>query len=117
MIEIGRVCIKIAGRNAGKHCVVVDKIDDNFVLIDGNVKRKKCNVRHLEPLDMVLKIKKGDSTSSVHDAMKGAKFKVFTTKPKAKKAERPKKQKKQKVKKETKPETKKKPVKKESKKK
>ena len=59
---------------------------------------------------MVLKIKKGASTSSVHDAMKSAKFKVFTTKPKAKKAERPKKQRKQKVKKETKPETKEKKI-------
>lgn len=97
MIEVGRVCIKIAGRNAGSHCVVVDRVDDNFVLIDGNVKRKKCNIRHLEPLDMVLKIKKGASTSSVHDAMKDAKIKVFTTKPKAKK-EKPKRQRKKKVK-------------------
>ena len=98
MIEIGRVCIKIAGRNAGNHCVVVDRVDDNFVLVDGNVKRKKCNIKHLEPRDLVLKIKKGASTSSVHDAMKGAKLKVISTKPKAKKSERPKKQRKQKVK-------------------
>ena len=98
MIEIGRVCIKIAGRNAGNHCVVVDRVDDNFVLVDGNVKRKKCNIKHLEPMDLVLKIKKGASTSSVHDAMKGAKLKVISTKPKAKKSERPKKQRKQKVK-------------------
>ena len=100
MMEIGRLCIKIAGRNAGNHCVVVDRVDDNYVLIDGNVRRKKCNIKHLEPLDLVLKIKKGASTSSVHDAMKGAKIKVLTTKPKAKKSEKPKKQRKQKVKKE-----------------
>ena len=103
MMEIGRVCIKIAGRNAGNHCVIVDSVDDNFVLIDGNVKRKKCNIRHLEPMDLVLKIKKGASTSSVHEAMKGAKIKVITTKPKTKKSEKPKKQRKQKAKKETVP--------------
>lgn len=101
-MDVGRLCIKIAGRNAGKHCVVVDKIDANFVLIDGNVKRKKCNVKHLEPLEKVLKIKKGASTASVHEAMKKEKIKVITTKPKAKKAEKPTRQRKKKVKEETK---------------
>ncbi len=98
MMEPGRVCIKIAGRNAGAHCVIVDNIDENFVLIDGNVKRKKCNIKHLEPLDLVLKIRKGASTSSVHEAMKEAKLKVITTNPKQKKSEKPRKQRKSKIK-------------------
>ena len=98
MMDIGRLCIKIAGRNAGKYCVIVDKVDDNFVLIDGNVKRKKCNINHLEPLDKVLEIKKGASTASVHEAMKKERIKVITTKPKAKKAEKPVRQRKKKVK-------------------
>lgn len=98
MMEVGRLCMKIAGRGAGSYCVVVDKVDDTFVLIDGNVKRKKCNIRHLEPLDKVLSIKKGASTASVHEAMKKEKIKVVTTKPKAKKAEKPKKQRRKKVK-------------------
>ena len=38
MIGVGSLCIKIAGRSAGSYCVVVDKIDETFVLIDGNVK-------------------------------------------------------------------------------
>ena len=98
MIGVGRLCIKIAGRNAGNYCVVVDKVDDNFVLIDGNVKRKKCNIGHLEPLDKVLKIKKGASTASVHEAMKKEKIKILTTKPKTKQTKRPVKQRKKKVK-------------------
>ncbi|WP_457611716.1 KOW motif-containing protein, partial [Methanocaldococcus sp.] len=36
-IEIGRVCIKTLGREAGNTCVIVDILDKNFVLIDGNV--------------------------------------------------------------------------------
>ena len=98
MMNIGQLCIKIAGRNAGSYCVIVDKVDESFVLIDGNVKRKKCNIRHLEPLDKVLKIKKGASTASVHEAMKKEKIKILTTKPKTKKTERPVKQRKKKVK-------------------
>lgn len=91
MIDIGRLCIKIAGRDAGAYCVVVDKVDDNFVLIDGNVKRKRCNISHLEPLEEVLDIKKGASTAAVHEAMKKLKIKVKTTKPKSKEKVKPSK--------------------------
>ncbi len=64
-METGRLCVKIAGRDAGKKCVIVDKIDKNFVLIDGQTRRKKCNRMHLEPLGTVLKIRKGASHDSV----------------------------------------------------
>jgi len=59
MFEIGRLCVKIAGRDAGLKCIVIDKIDDNYVLIDGQTRRRKCNIKHLEPIDKVLKVKKG----------------------------------------------------------
>ena len=55
--EIGRVCVKIAGRDAGRKCVVVEAVDDKFVTVDGNVRRKKVNIKHLEPLADVLEIK------------------------------------------------------------
>ena len=47
MIEIGRIVIKTAGRDAGREAVIVDILDDNYVLIDGNVRRRKCNILHL----------------------------------------------------------------------
>ncbi len=80
MFDIGRVCVKIAGRDSGKTAIVVDKISDNIVLIDGNVRRKKCNIKHLEPLKNVLKVKKGASTSDVHKVMSSAKIKVIEKK-------------------------------------
>lgn len=58
MFEIGRVCIKTAGRDAKKYCLVIDTIDDKFVMIDGLTRRRKCNIAHLEPLEKVVKIKK-----------------------------------------------------------
>ncbi len=69
-MNIGQVCIKLAGREAGNTAVVVDVIDDNFVLIDGNVRRKKCNIRHLEQLDKVAKIAKNATTQEVLLALK-----------------------------------------------
>jgi large subunit ribosomal protein L14e len=85
MFEIGRVCIKTCGREAGQIAIVVDKIDDKFVLIDGNVRRKKCNVKHLEPLTKVLKVKKKAGTDEVLKAMKDAKIRVGERKRKEKK--------------------------------
>lgn len=64
-MEIGQLCIKIAGRDAGKKCVVVDVLDNNFVLIDGETRRRKCNLSHLEPLEQSVKVKKGASHEEV----------------------------------------------------
>lgn len=80
MFEIGRIVIKTAGRDAGNTAVIVDKVDEKFVLIDGNVRRRKCNIAHLEPTNEVLKIKKDASTSEVHKAMKDAGIKIVELK-------------------------------------
>lgn len=80
---IGQLCIKLSGREAGHYCVILDKIDDKFVLIDGNVKRRKCNLSHLEFLDKKLNVKKTDSQDKIHELMKEAGIK--TTIPREKK--------------------------------
>lgn len=82
MFEIGRLCVKIAGREAGKKCVVVDTIDDNYVLLDGQVRRKKCNIMHLEPLKDVLKIKKNESHEEIKKEFQKLGIMVLDTKPK-----------------------------------
>ena len=109
MFEIGRKCIKLAGRDANKICLIIEILDDVYVMIDGQTRRRKCNINHLEPLDKVLKISKGASHKEVVDALKKEKIEVVETKPK-KVVEKPKKAvKKQKV---EKPVKKKKPSKK-----
>ena len=86
MIDVGRVCMKIAGRDAGNLAVVVEKIDDNYVLIDGNVRRKKCNVKHLEPMATVVDIKAKSDHVEVAEAMKKAGLKVVEKQKKTKEA-------------------------------
>ena len=85
MMEIGRMVMKIAGRDAGRRAVIVDIIDDNYVLIDGNVRRKKCNIMHLEPLDEKIKIRKGASHEHVAAEFKKLKLPVWEKKTKEKK--------------------------------
>jgi large subunit ribosomal protein L14e len=75
MIEVGRVCVKTAGREAGRFCVVVKQVDDSFVLITGpkgltKVKRRRCNVDHLQAFDHKISIKSDASDAEVEQALK-----------------------------------------------
>ena len=90
MIEVGRLCVKIAGRDAARKCVIVDIIDDNFVLVDGDTRRRKCNIKHIEPLDTVIKIKKNAGHEDIVKEFKqlGIEIKERKSKPKT---EKPKK--------------------------
>src|SRR3989344_38536 len=69
MYQIGRVCMKLAGRDAGKICVIVSLDKNGRVLIDGETRRRLCNIIHLEPLDSVVKIKSGASNADVVKAL------------------------------------------------
>jgi len=42
MFEIGRLCVKIAGRDARKKAVIVEVLDGNFVMRDGEVRRRNA---------------------------------------------------------------------------
>ena len=68
IFSVGRMCVKIAGRDAGRKCVVVEQLDDVFVLVDGNVRRKKVNVKHLEPLAQALELNEQASHEDVKKA-------------------------------------------------
>jgi len=73
-IEIGRICVKVAGREAGRKCVIVDIIDENFVLVTGpkqltGVKRRRVNIKHIEPLDKVIEIPRGANDEEVLKAL------------------------------------------------
>ncbi len=70
MIDVGRICMKTAGRETGKFCVVLDVLEDGFVLVTGpkaatTVKRRKCSIHHVEPTPEVVKIKKNATDDEV----------------------------------------------------
>ena len=84
MIEIGRLVVKTAGRDAGKKALIIDILDDKFVLIDGETRRRKCNVLHIEPLNQVINIEKNASHEDVAKALDEFGLKARVTKPKPK---------------------------------
>ncbi len=77
VIEVGRICVKLAGREAGRKCLIVDIADKNFVLITGpkavsGVKRRRVNVSHIEPLQDKIKIEREASDEEATEALKAA---------------------------------------------
>ena len=76
-IEIGRICVKSVGREAGKKCVVVDIVDKNFVLITGpkklsDIKRRRANINHLEQTHDKIDINRGATDEEVTEVLKAA---------------------------------------------
>ncbi|MCW4026775.1 MAG: 50S ribosomal protein L14e [Candidatus Bathyarchaeota archaeon] len=73
-IEVGRICVKATGREAGKRCVIVDIVDKNFVLVTGplsvtGVKRRRVNVNHIKPTEEKIKIKRGATDEQVAEML------------------------------------------------
>ena len=59
LVEVGRVCIKKYGRDAGKRAVIMKVRDDGFVDIVTSIrpKERRCNPRHLEFLNEKVDVK------------------------------------------------------------
>jgi large subunit ribosomal protein L14e len=77
VIDVGRIVVKVLGREAGRKAVVVDIIDENYVLITGpksltGVRRRRVNINHIEPTDKKIEIKKGASDEEVLKAIEAA---------------------------------------------
>jgi large subunit ribosomal protein L14e len=76
-MEVGRICVKVSGREAGRKCVIVDVVDKSFVLITGpkkvtGIRRRRANVNHVEPLQDSVEIKRGASDDEVVEVLKAS---------------------------------------------
>jgi large subunit ribosomal protein L14e len=60
-LEEGTVCIKTRGKEAGRKVVVLEfNKKTGLAIIEGPyVKRRKCNLKHLLPLQKKIPVKKG----------------------------------------------------------
>ena len=69
--DIGRVCLKLKGREAGARCVIVDVIDRNYVVVAGpEVRRRRVNMSHLVPLDEAVSVQRDASDEEVAGALR-----------------------------------------------
>lgn len=79
IMDVGRVCVKNAGKNAGSYCVITKALKDGFVEITGprkltGIKKGRCNAIHIEPTRHVIKLGKKASEADVEKAVKAAKL-------------------------------------------
>ena len=79
--EIGRVVVKISGRETGKKAVILGFVDQNYCLISGakvsSVRRRRANIRHLEALDKKIDIKENASDEDVSKKLTSQKLDAF----------------------------------------
>jgi len=73
-VDVGKICVKLTGREAGKKCVIVDIVDRNFVLVTGpkqvnGVKRRRVNTNHIEPTERKVNIKRGENDEELMKAL------------------------------------------------
>jgi large subunit ribosomal protein L14e len=77
LYETGRVCVKTMGREAGSLCVVIEKKDESYVVVTGprtlsGIRRRNCNIRHLEPLETMLTIAADADDETIEKAIEEA---------------------------------------------
>jgi large subunit ribosomal protein L14e len=76
-IEVGRICVKQAGRECCTKCVIIDVMDKSFVLVTGpkkvtGVKRRRVNINHVMPLVDKIDVKRGASDDEVAQSLEAA---------------------------------------------
>ncbi len=76
-IEVGRICVKLTGREAGRKCIILDVMDKSFILITGpkavtGVRRRRTNINHVEPLQEKIELKRSASEEEVAAALKSS---------------------------------------------
>ncbi len=74
-IDVGMICIKTVGKEAGKKCVVMDIIDKNFAIITGpkevtGVKRRRVGIKHLLLTGEAVDVKEGMSDEELVSVLK-----------------------------------------------
>lgn len=57
LLDVGRVCRKTSGREAGDFVVIYEKVADGFMVEGANQKKKKVSGSHLEPTNLIVSTK------------------------------------------------------------
>ncbi len=54
LLDVGRVCRKTSGKNAGEFCVIVGKDKDGFIVAGADDKTQSMSWKHLEPTHIIV---------------------------------------------------------------
>src|SRR3989344_523850 len=76
MVKIGDVVMKIAGRDAGRVGIVTEDLGKGFFMVDGDTRKKKVNVKHIEFLGKEGRVGKGSTREELRKEINNLGFKV-----------------------------------------
>ena len=84
VFTVGRICVKKSGRERGSKCVIIDEMDENYVLVTGpkgvsGVRRRRANIDHLAPTEKSVRIRRGASDQDVAAALNRASLTQFVS--------------------------------------
>lgn len=68
--------MKIAGRDAGRIGIVTEDLGKGFFMVDGDTRKKKVNVKHVEFLGKEVKVGKGSTSEDLRKEINNLGFKV-----------------------------------------
>ena len=76
-IEVGRICVKLTGREVGRKCVILKVLNKNFVLVSGpldisGVRRRRANIQHLHLTKNKISISKDSTDEDIKKGLKEA---------------------------------------------
>jgi len=82
---VGTICVKLAGRDAGRVGVIVSVLDKNYVMVTGppsltGLRRRKANISHLYLTTRKIAIEPGSSDEDVLKALEESGLKDFMVK-------------------------------------
>ena len=76
MVKVGDVVMKIAGRDAGRVGIVLEDLGKGFFMVDGDTRKKKVNIKHIEFLGKEVKVGKGSTSEDLRKEINNLGFKV-----------------------------------------
>ena len=84
VFTVGRICVKKSGREKGSKCVIVDDMDENYVLVTGpksvsGVRRRRVNMDHLAPTEKSVRIRRGASDQDIAAALSRSNLTQFVS--------------------------------------
>jgi large subunit ribosomal protein L14e len=82
---VGTICVKLAGRDAGRKGVIVSVVDKNHVMVTGppsltGLRRRKVNISHLYLTTRKIAIEPGSSDEDVLRALEENGLREFMVK-------------------------------------
>ncbi|MFT4309988.1 MAG: hypothetical protein ACMXYL_05905 [Candidatus Woesearchaeota archaeon] len=90
MSQVGRIIVKTAGRDAGKIGVITKVVDNNHVMIEGQTRKRKVNIKHIEYTAKKIDVTENTGSDEIAKSLVQLGYKIVQKGQKSSSKEKPK---------------------------